>query len=402
MNVLILIGLLLAGLWVALVWRAGRGVTTNTTARSEPSRAGINRQQFDDSMALLDQALESGEITPEQAQSDRAELQQQLIASSEASAQDRPWQHAIGAPARLAFMVLPLSVAALAFMATNGSMHWPMAQPRAAEAGVPDIEEMVARLAQRLEANPDDPTGWAMLGRSYMVMQRFSAAAEAYAEANARTPEPDADWLASQAEALGLARGQDLQGRPEELLQRALALDSENMRALWLLALAAEARAERDIAFGYLQRLSRLPDLPPELQNALVEIGVIESQNDSASAPEGNYALNVRVRLSETLAQQAPPGTTVFVFARSAGGPPMPVAVTRVGAGRWPLEVTLTDANSMTPDRNLSTQTDLELVARISSTGGAQAQSGDWEGVTRWTNSSQGGSVELTIDRVIP
>lgn len=402
MNVLILIGLVLAGLWVALVWRTGRSMATSTPTQTEPSRAGINRQQYDDAMALLDQALESGEVTPEQAQHDRAELQQQLIASAEASAGERPWQHAIGAPTRVAFMILPLSVAALAFMATNGSMHWPAAQPRSADAGVPDIEQMVARLAQRLEANPDDPTGWAMLGRSYMVMQRFSAAAEAYAEANARATEPDADWLASQAEALGLARGQDLQGRPEALLERALALDPYNMRALWLLALAAEARAEREVAFGYLQRLSRLPDLPPELQNALVDIGVIDAQNDAASLPEGEYALNVRVRLSEALAQQPAPGTTVFVFARSAGGPPMPVAVTRVAAGRWPLEVTLTDANSMTPDRNLSTQTDLELVARISSTGGAQAQSGDWEGVTRWTNSSQGGSIELTIDRVIP
>ena len=52
----------------------------------------------------------------------------------------------------------------------------------------PQIVAMVDGLAKRLQANPDDGEGWAMLGRSYRALGRLDASATAYAEAAKRLP----------------------------------------------------------------------------------------------------------------------------------------------------------------------------------------------------------------------
>jgi len=106
--------------------------------------------------------------------------------------------------------------------------------------------------------------------------------------------------------------------------------------------------------------------------------------------------------LSEGLAAQTPPGSTLFVFARTPSGPPMPVAAERLPLGNWPTRVVLDDSKSMLAGRVISAQGELEIVARISASGTAQASPGDWEGRQRWTNKPAGGRVAVTIDRVVP
>lgn len=395
MNFMAIAGVLIAGLWIFLVARANRIPRVNTL----PARVGINRQQYDSAIAAIESSLSAGEITEALAEQERNRLQHQLVRATEAAQNDTPWETSIGAPARAGYFILPLSIAVLAFFATGGSMHWQLPTTETTTDAAPDIQKMVSQLAERLDANPDDVTGWAMLGRSYMVLQRFDEAAKAWHEANTRSPSPQADFLVAEAEALGLAQNQNLDGRPGELLEQALALDPQNIRGLWFFALAAQARGDEALAFRTLETLAQIPNLPPELSQTLVEIGVILP---AASDDANIYRLDVQVTLGADLAARTPPGSTVFIFARTPKGPPMPVAAERVNIGSWPLTVTLDDSTSMMAGRLISEQTNLEIVARISSSGAAKASPGDWEGRTLWPHQPGGGGVAVTIDTVVP
>ncbi len=398
MNLLAMTGLLIAGVWVFLVARSSK----LPQPKALPARVGINRQQYDAAIQALESSLANGELSAAEAAQERTQLQLQLVRAAESDTQAAAWTSSVGAPVRVAFLILPLSISVLVFFATNGAMHWP-SSAAPSNAGVdtpPDIQQMVSRLAQRLEENPEDPVGWTMLGRSYMVMQRFDEAAQAWNEANKRSPQPVPDYLVAEAEALGMAQDRSLEGRPMELINQALSLDPQNIRGLWFFALAAQARGDEDLAFRTLEELAQVPALPQELIDTLVEIGVDVPQASSQSA--AGYALNVQVQLGESLSKQTPPGSTIFVFARTPSGPPMPVAAQRLPIGAWPAAAVLDDSSSMMAGRLISEQSDLEIVARISSSGTAKASPGDWEGRSRWSNTPGGGQVTVTIDTVVP
>ncbi len=121
------------------------------------------------------------------------------------------------------------------------------------------IEANVGKLSKRLEANPNDAQGWMMLGRSYMVLERFSDAASAYGRATALNAN-DASLWADYAEALALANGQQMAGKPLEAANRALQLDPKNERALALAGTAAFQANDYQKAIDYWQKI--LPLLP--------------------------------------------------------------------------------------------------------------------------------------------
>src|SRR5690606_13750292 len=106
--------------------------------------------------------------------------------------------------------------------------------PRLAEVQTAeDVATMVDRLAARLEAAPDDPVGWTMLGRAYVLMGRYGEAVNAFGEAMSRTTGEDPDLIASFAEARVMQSPESLPGETGALFERVLELDPGNQRALW-------------------------------------------------------------------------------------------------------------------------------------------------------------------------
>lgn len=139
------------------------------------------------------------------------------------------------------------------------------APPSAASAAPPErtqeqIEANVAKLAERLKSNPNDLQGWTMLARSYSSMEKFSEAANAYAKATELNPK-DADLLAEYAFATGMAEGRSLEGKPTEIINRALKVDPENAKALQLAGSAAFQAKDYKKAIDYWQRV--LKKVPP-------------------------------------------------------------------------------------------------------------------------------------------
>jgi cytochrome c-type biogenesis protein CcmH len=299
--------------------------------------------------------------------------------------------------------------------ALEGNWRQPVAQPAEQATGQPlgTVEEMVGRLEKRLQETPADVEGWAMLGRSYFMMERYAESAEAYEKANQLTESSEPDLLVNEGEALALARDRDLLGRPQALFESALKLAPEHGKALWYAGLAAEQAQDAERAKRYWTALSR-QELPEPLRAALGErlhaVGGVPAapragaaEGQTAAVAESGLSLRVAVRLKPGLQSAVPPGATLFVFAKAASGPPMPLAVYRGSASELPREVVLDDSMAMTPALKLSQFDRWIVTARLSRTGQPQAQSGDVQGSLTVERSQLGATaLGLELNEVVP
>jgi cytochrome c-type biogenesis protein CcmH len=122
------------------------------------------------------------------------------------------------------------------------------------------IDAMVAKLADRMQANPDDMQGWLMLARSYKALGRYDEAVKAYARAE-KVIDESPDLLASYAEAIAMANGKGLQGKPVKLIEKALKLDPEHGHSLFLAGAAAMEAGNNKKGIAYWEKL--LPQVEP-------------------------------------------------------------------------------------------------------------------------------------------
>ncbi len=255
------------------------------------------------------------------------------------------------------------------------------------------VTEIVERLAQRLQDKPDDLTGWTLLARAYSSLGRHAEAAPAYRKALALKGD-DAALLADYADTLAALNGGQFNAEALKAVERALALEPDNIKALALAGSAAFDRRDYPGAVQYWEVVERR--LPPEA-------GVLPQVRDSiaqarqlgglpppvaaapAAAPEPVAAaqgsrLSGQVSLAPALAARASPEDTVFILARPAEGPRMPLAVLRKQVKDLPLSFTLDDSMAMAPGATISGHGRIVVSARISKSGQAMPQAGDLSG----------------------
>jgi cytochrome c-type biogenesis protein CcmH len=126
---------------------------------------------------------------------------------------------------------------------------------------------------------------------------------------------------------------------------------------------------------------------------------------DTAPAPvaaSSGASMKVHVALDPALAAKAAPDDTVFIFARAAQGPPMPLAIVRLQVKDLPADVTLDDTQAMMPTMKLSSYAEVVVGARISKRGDALPASGDLQVLSDTLQTQSTAAVSLTIDQVIP
>lgn len=239
----------------------------------ETTRAAINAAIYRDQMAELERDLASGSLSQADFEEGGRELQRRLLEDAGADAKSAPQNKGLalvsaarrgGLSALLIGLTLPIAAALLYF--TLGNL--PALSPESAQPpkiSAQQIEDMVAKLAARMEQQPDDLQGWVMLARSYKAMGRFEESIRAFAKAE---PVVDADphLLSEYAEALAFATGGSLAGRPSALIARALKLDPNHPEALILAGTAAYERERYTEAATYWERLLR--QLPPDSEDA--------------------------------------------------------------------------------------------------------------------------------------
>lgn len=232
-------------------------------AHAESSRRAINAAIYRDQLAELQRDFDSGSLGREDFEQGRRELQRRLLEDAGAADETAPAGHTGKRSAVLLGLMLPLAAALLYFALGNLAALSPeVARPKI---GAREINEMVAKLAARMEKNPDDLKGWVMLARSYKALGRYEEAVAAFGKA-AKLVDEDAQLLSDYAEAQAIASGGSLKGKPTDLLGRALKLDPDNPNALVLAGTAAYERDDYAAAVMYWERL--LKQLPPDSDDA--------------------------------------------------------------------------------------------------------------------------------------
>ncbi len=292
----------------------------------------------------------------------------------------------------------------LAIPLVAGSLYWTLGNYQSLSqveqtAAAPELEQMtkmVAGLAERLEKQPDDALGWTMLGRSYKYLQQHDKAVDAFGHAyKLLGDQPEIMLL--YADALAFANDEQMDGKPAELVFKALAMEPDNVTGLWLGGMAKAQAGDFTAAMDLWKKLEAL--LPPgseaqqEIQVLLAKLATqipesaaqAESKPVQAKAmpapPASAVGINIQVSLAPELQKSASPTDTVFIYAQALSGPKMPLAIVRKQVSDLPLTVELTDAMAMMPTMKLSNFEQVKLLARISKSGGAMQQSGDLIGV---------------------
>jgi cytochrome c-type biogenesis protein CcmH len=147
------------------------------------------------------------------------------------------------------------------------------------------MRAMVDALAERLARHPDDAAGWGMLARSYAVLGDHAQAVPAFRKAAAGRPD-DPVLLADFADALAVTHGQRIEGEPLKLVERALAFDPRNLKALSLAGTAAYDRQDFKAAVGFWERLQQA-GAPEDVLVRQVALGMAEArQRAGLSAPQ--------------------------------------------------------------------------------------------------------------------
>lgn len=281
------------------------------------------------------------------------------------------------------------------------------ARPEAHEkpVGAPELKEMIERLAERLKTDGGDLRGWLLLARSYEQIEEYGKAVDAYAQAMRLAPD-NLDTKASYAEALGESMEGNYTGEPARLAAEILAKDPKHRSALWLAGAAAAQNGDTKQALQYLETLrgelpkggadeKHISKIIADLKNAPAEEEGGEAAAEAAEAEP--LAIAVKVSLAPALKARAAPEDTVFIFARAAAGPPMPLAIVRKQVKDLPAEVTLDDSMSMMQGMSLSSFDQLVIGARISKTGQALPRPGDLQGLTPPVEVENGGSYAVEI-----
>jgi cytochrome c-type biogenesis protein CcmH len=276
---------------------------------------------------------------------------------------------------------------------------------------------MVARLARRLEANPDDREGWMMLGRSYLVLGQNPLAARAYQRADRLAGGTDAQAIEGWAQALFQENESEIDGRAGRLFERALELDPNSASALLFSAVAAQRRGDLAVARTRLGRV--LESSPPENLRQAIEqqVAVLDAQlagmppavagagplapaakGADAGSSAGVAVIRVNVTLGVPVPTERLAGAPLFVLARRPGESGPPLAVKRLSA-TLPQRVELTPADAMLAGLSIAAGDQLEVVARISLSGAPSATAGDPFGIVRY-HVGKDHSMNLVIDAI--
>ncbi|UCH54218.1 MAG: c-type cytochrome biogenesis protein CcmI [Pseudomonadota bacterium] len=370
----------------------------------------VHRQRLTE----LEADLKNDALTQAQFERARAELERQMADDLAASGATATATTALTARWTAIAVGVAVPVLALGLYFSLGDLDAPTRTTTGTpqQAQTPDahsFDEMINRLAARLAANPKDGEGWVMLGRSYVVVKRFGEAGLAFAKASEILGDQP-DLLADHAEALALAANNNMQGQPAALVSQALKANPNHPKSLWLMGHALIQQGRPAEGVGYWRRL--LAQLPPgsegrpmveqlitQVQNANPQLAQAAPPAPASAKPKAKVA--VRVQLAPSLATKAAPTDTVFVFARAAQGPKMPLAIVRKQVKDLPATITLDDSMAMTPTMTMSSAAQVVFGARVSKTGNATPQSGDMEGLSAPLPPTIKETVVITISDVV-
>lgn len=404
-----LIAVVLLVLTVAL-WKGSRQGADRAADQLDAAHhpAEANAAVYRDQMAELDREYLLGNLNHEELKVARDELAQRLLTDIDTAVVDTPASAPVASPViwrkpwiGIALLVLVIPVSSLLMYAMLGQ---PAAlDPLALQQGLDEssevtpekLTEMATALTRRLQDEPNSMEGWVMLGRVQRARGHFDESAEALRRALLLSN--DDNISIERAEVLAQLNGGSFAGEPWRIIQRVLSADPHHLNALFLAGSASYAEMNFRSALRFWERAREgvpadSPDAP-ELDRAIAEarekMGLPPIPPRAATAPADTPSTNPtadvlassisgRVSVVNELKGLIAPTDTVFVYATAVSGSRMPVAIVKTTADKLPFDFVLDDRTAMSPSAKLSGMDEVTVRVRISKSGQAVAQPGDY------------------------
>ncbi|WP_347258595.1 c-type cytochrome biogenesis protein CcmI [Methylocaldum sp.] len=341
--------------------------------------------------------------SPEDLERLTAESERNLLGDLEAAEETKAQSSTRGRSAVLATLAI-VPVLALTLYLALGRIDLIGARAPNNMAGVQDS---IRQLAERLAKQPNDLEGWVLLARSLQATDQPDKAVTAYEFALKLAPE-DLDVKALYAQALAETHQGSMAGKPTEIVDEILKKNPDHQTALWMAGIAAAERKDAAKTVEYWERLKKQfgpgSEEAKQIEGYIAQVQGLPAQttpSEPAAAKGAGKQIRVTVTLAENLKSRVAPDDALFVFARAAEGPPMPLAVVRKQAKDLPVKVVLDDSMSMMQGMTLSTADRIVIGARISKSGQPKAEAGDLQGLSEAVAPEDNGSYKIVVDRIV-
>jgi len=261
------------------------------------------------------------------------------------------------------------------------------------------VEKMITEFAAKMEQDPTNLQGWAMLARSYRILGRNEEAAKAY-ERSGNFIDSDPQLLADYADVLASNANGSFAGKPLKLINQALKLDPNNLLALWLSGTASYTAGNYKAAVQTWEKLAQ--QLPPGTEDVRsIEASIAEARAKgglTSQASVSTKGISGKIEIAADIKSKVKSGDIVMVIARKPGER-MPVAVLKTPVSEFPMSFSLTDALAMNPSSPLSQLSEASIEVRISKTGMAKPEVGDLISAPQ-TVKVGANNIRLVIDQV--
>ena len=406
--VVVALALLLRPWW----WASRRGASAD-------SLPALNAAIHRDRLGELDRDRSNDTLSATDLVEAREELQRQLL--DDTAATEVVVADGFSRSSGIAIAIL-LPLIAVGLYALLGSPALVVPGEVATQRPAADMEQLVAKLAKKLEESPDNPEGWIMLARSYKGSGRFDDAEAAYGRVGPELNK-SAELLAEFAELL-VQKNNGFDDRSRNLVQQALRIEPNNKLALFMGGRSAFDIGRFAQAAAHWERL--LPQLEAGSEDArMVESGIAEARQRGGGAQPGTgipqaavptgadksanqgavqpsaKSISGRVELAPALKDKVKQEDVVFIFARPVDGSRMPLAAQRARVADLPMNFTLDDGQALMPEAKLSSAQQVRIEVRISKTGIAAPGKGDLVGQSSVVKPGTKG-LRIAIDRIEP
>ena len=400
-------------------------VRRSTAIAYKDSNLGL----YDDKVAELEADLAEGRIDHEQYQQARQEIDRELLADVPTESRENASLH-YGATLKrqpgLAVMIsvfLP-TLALLVYMKLGMHASTEMQDPHVQAQGAVQqanqagsVEAMTAALAQRIKQQGGNLEEWTMLARAHKHLGQYVQASEAYAQVLKMNP--SAQVMIERSEVIALANNQRFTPEARELVMRALQMEPDNPNVLWFAGVAEYQAGNYRNSIDHLSQLSEQARQDAQVERslrmyidkareALVAAGeqvpttdeIMGATSTTVAVADGGSgaSLQVSIDVANDVRSRFKAGDAVFVYAKAAAGPKMPLAVQRLTLDQLPTTVTLDDSMAMVEGMNMSSFGSVIVSARVTDTGSAIAKTGDYIGQFKVDDVTSTGQVKIQID----
>ena len=399
MTLFIISAVLIIGLTILVIaWALLKNSKNNEINRSQS-----NFSILQENLKSLEKDLKEGLITNEQYQFQKTELEQrtveEVIQLQDASEKEYVSKDSSKWIPYTLIGFIPLLVVSLYLILGNPGAIFVQKDPQAKQ-----IEEMVSQLEERLKKEPNNVDGWMFLGRSYAAMNRLVEARMAYQKAIALDPKND-HLLADLADLISYQQ-KGINAEALDYVDQALKINPKNPKALALRGSASfdqknYSAAIKDWSLAITALDPKDQEFITGLQDSIAE-AQSKIKSTSKTTPQSIKAnVSGTVQLSQEFKSKINPQDTVFIYARALTGPKMPLAIIRVQAKDLPYSFELNDSQAMSPQMSLSQFKEFSIYARVSKSGNALPQTGDFIG--QIDNVQLGAKqLRLVIDKIQP